>query len=134
MESQLITISATYKDIRLPTQYLRALLIANHVAKDVIDGCELALHELLANLVDHAYNGEGGLITVHLACDHAQILIETRDSGAPARVDLHSVAMPEPSAMAEGGYGVAIMQSIMDAVEYGRENDENIWKLTKHID
>ena len=134
MQSESIVVHATYKDIRMPTQRLRALLLTNHVREEVINLCELALHELLTNLVDHAYQGdENRLIKVNMIYDAARILIETQDTGIPSHVDLDNISMPDPADLAEGGYGVAIIQSLMDEVEYKHENGKNLWKLVKQI-
>ena len=135
MQTQSITVHATYKDIRQPAEHLRAMLSANQVPEEVINLCEMALQELLTNLVDHAYtNDASGLIKVTLRWQNAQIIIETRDQGTPIGTDaLNSVSMPDPSELAEGGYGMAIIQAVMDKVEYRRENDENIWQLVKEL-
>ncbi len=134
MRSESIAVRSTYEDIRLPSERLRALLSINHVEEGIINGCELALHELLTNLVDHAYAGsENGLITVNLACDETGILIETRDTGKRSQLDLNRVSMPEPEELAEGGYGLAIIQALMDEVTCRQEGAVNIWQLRKRI-
>lgn len=135
MQTQSITVHATYKDIRQPAEHLRSLLSSQHVPEDTINVCEMALQELLTNLVDHAYANDGSrLINVRLSWQNDQIIIETRDQGAPIGTEaLNSVSMPDPSELAEGGYGMAIIQAVMDKVEYRRENDENIWQLVKEL-
>ena len=134
MKTESIAMHATYKDVRLPSERLRAMLSANHVAEDIINGCEMALHELLTNLVDHAYEGDGSkTITVNIAYQKTSILIETQDTGKPAKVDLNKISMPEPEHLAEGGYGLALIQALMDEVKYKSNNGKNVWQLVKHI-
>jgi len=134
MLTKSITIHATYKDIRLPSEHLRTLLFASNVAEEVVNGCELALHELLTNLVDHAYEGDASqLIMVNIACNETQIMIETQDAGKPPKVDLSNVTMPDPSELAEGGYGVSIIQMLMTEVKYKTEQGTNTWQLVKKL-
>jgi serine/threonine-protein kinase RsbW len=134
MRSEKIIIPATYKDIRIPAERLRVLLNNAGQTEDVINGCELALQELLTNLIDHAYGGDaGGLITVSISCAADQILIETNDNGNPAKVDLNKVEMPDPTELAEGGYGLAIIRSLMDEVNYKIKNGMNTWQLIKYF-
>lgn len=134
MQSESINIRSTYKEIRLPSERLRVLLASNQVTEEVINGCELALHELLTNLVDHAYEGnENGNITVNITCDTEFVTIETRDEGKPANIDMAGVTMPDPTELAEGGYGMAIIQMLMDDVKYKFEDSKNVWRLIKRI-
>ena len=134
MKSASITVHATYQELRLPAERLRTLLSINNVAEDVINGCELALQELLTNLVDHAYHGNAeGLITVNVSFDGNTVLIETHDNGITPQIDLDQVSMPDPEDLAEGGYGMAIIQSIMDDVRYKTENASNVWQLFKRV-
>ena len=134
MQTESITVHATYDDIRRPSELLRRLFNSNRVSEEITNGCELALHELLTNLVDHSYEADGSqLILVKVTCSQAWILLETRDTGAPMTLELDQVRMPEPSELAEGGYGVAIIRTLMDEVKYGFENGTNIWQLKKYV-
>ena len=133
MQSETITVHANYEDIRLPSERLRIMLSNRHVPEEIIDNCELALHELLTNLVDHAYQGDGGnMLTVVISWDGVTVRIETRDNGKPADIDFSGVSMPKPDELAEGGYGVAIIKTLMDKVTYRSEQGVNIWTLIKH--
>lgn len=134
MNSESVTVHATYQDIRLPSERLRKLLSFHRVAEEIINSCELALHELLTNLVDHAYEGDGSkLITVNLAYEKQQIHIQTQDTGRVTHVDLNATVMPDPTQLQEGGYGLAIITSLMDEVRYTSEQGRNIWRLVKKV-
>ncbi len=96
--------------------------------------CELALQELLTNLVEHAYAGDPNkLIKVVFSITPEKITIQTYDTGIPARVNLNHVRMPSPDELAEGGYGIAIIQSVMDEVNYFTLNGTNTWELVKNL-
>ncbi len=127
-----LTISAQYEQLRLPAAALRELGTRAGAPEEIIGLCELALQELLTNLVDHAYGkGLAGQIHINIRVEPAHIQIKTEDSGQPAQINLDSVSMPDPGALMEGGYGMAIIKNLMDDVSYRRENDLNTWVLTR---
>jgi sigma-B regulation protein RsbU (phosphoserine phosphatase) len=134
MNSESITIHANYQDIRLPAARLRQLLSAHRIPEETINRCELALHELLTNLVEHAYEGDDNkLITVNLDCQASHIQIETQDTGRATNVNLSQAVMPDPMELQEGGYGLAIIISTMDEVNYKSEAGRNTWNLIKKL-
>lgn len=134
MQSETITVHANYTDIHVPVKHLRALLDNNHVQREITEQCELALQELLTNLVDHAYDGDSSkTITVNVTYTPTRVLMETLDTGHPAGVDLSKVSMPAPEDLAEGGYGMAIIQSLMDDVSYSSDRHGNTWRLVRKI-
>ncbi|MFN8412033.1 MAG: SpoIIE family protein phosphatase [Anaerolineales bacterium] len=134
MQFKTFTVKATYKDVRIPAEYLRELLTSQHVAEDIINGCELAMQELLVNLVDHAYEGDAQKeIKVAIDCDGHRVLIETEDTGIPANVNLNHTSMPAPTDLAEGGYGMALIQMLMDDVTCETSQGKNVWRLTKKL-
>ncbi len=134
MFNESLTIYANYQEIRQPCERLRTLLKQADVADEVASVCELSLQELLTNLVDHAYEGDSnGQITVRMASNRDQIFIQTEDTGIPANVNLNNIHMPEPEELAEGGYGMAIIQAIMDEVRYESSKSKNVWSLIKNL-
>jgi len=134
MPNETIEVHADYKNIRIPCERLHALLKNSDVPEETINLCELALQELLTNLVDHAYVGNAnGIITVNLSRSPRQIVMETLDTGIPPQVDLNRVSMPDPTELAEGGYGMAIIQSLMDEVKYSTSQGTNTWRLVKEL-
>lgn len=134
MKTESVTVQATYEEIRRPSEVLRSLFKDSQVEEEITNGCELALHELLTNLVDHSYEGdESQSIKVKVTYHPTWILLETVDSGVPMPIGLESISMPDPTDLAEGGYGLAIIQGLMDEVRYRYENGRNIWQLVKYI-
>lgn len=133
MQTDLI-IDADYEQLRIPGGILRELAGRAGIPEETISLCELVLQELLTNLVDHAYCGVStGKISIHLQVEPAKILIKTEDSGEAANLILENVSMPDPSELQEGGYGMAIIKSLMDEVSYRHENRKNIWLLVKKL-
>lgn len=129
-----LTVGATYEEIRQPCERLRGLLNRAGVPDETAGLCELALQELLTNLIDHAYEGHpNGQITVRVDYSPEQITIETEDAGIPARINLDNIHMPDPEELAEGGYGMAIIRALMDEIHYKSGQDRNTWTLTKKL-
>ena len=134
MFNENLTVRATYEEIRQPCDRLRANLRAAGVSEEVAAQCELALQELLTNLVDHAYEGSPeGSITVRMACNREQIFLRTEDTGLPANLRLEDIHMPDPEDLAEGGYGMAIIRSLMDEIRCDSAQGKNVWTLIKNL-
>ncbi len=134
MKTTRLEIKSDYANIRTADQALRDMLEKQGVKEEVIGVCELASHELLNNIVDHAYvDNPAGVIQITLTIDHKTLEIRTEDNGLPSTLDLSAVTMPDPLDLMEGGYGLAIMLSQMDSVNYSIENGKNVWKLQKTI-
>jgi anti-sigma regulatory factor (Ser/Thr protein kinase) len=134
MSTESLVIPATYAALRVPAERLHKMLQAADIPETAIGECELALQELLTNLVDHAYNGDNRkMITVRFQIEDASLTIETVDFGLPSRVDLDEVHMPDPDSLAEGGYGMALIKAVMNTVEYESYGHRNTWRLVKHF-
>jgi serine/threonine-protein kinase RsbW len=77
----------------------------------------LAISEACANIIRHAYHGEDGHpIELHLAVDDTKLELRIRDHGA--KFDQQAYQPPDLEQPQEGGYGVFIIRSLMDEVEY----------------
>jgi serine/threonine-protein kinase RsbW len=96
---------------------------------------QLAVQEVCANIVNHAYaNFEGGRIQaiIELAKDPRRVVIELSDTGLSFDFDAASVA-PDLDEPHEGGYGLFLIEQVMDKVSYQAQATGNTWTLTRHI-
>jgi serine/threonine-protein kinase RsbW len=96
---------------------------------DRIKDIELALEELLVNIINYAYPGGEGLIDMTCRPDaRDRLVIEIADSGVP----FNMLAYGDPDTTAEieerriGGLGIFFVKQLMDEVHYRREDDLNI--------
>jgi serine/threonine-protein kinase RsbW len=94
---------------------------------------QLAVHEICANIVDHAYDGAGGRIAMVARLDRCarQMTIELHDTGRyfdPADDVEHDLDIPR-----ESGYGLMIARQLLDDVRYERETSQNRWLLVKRF-
>lgn len=82
---------------------------------DPVGEIELALTEALANVIEHAYAGDTAqrIVVGVEACDD-RLLVRVRDWGTVA--DSGAFASRDLDDPGEGGYGVYLMEQLMDDV------------------
>lgn len=116
---------------------LRAATAALCAAADSNDPAvyqvQLALSELLTNVVTHAYNGStNGRIAVQTVCEAGLLVIECFDTGVPYTG--HPGEPPLADDLLEGGYGLFLAEQSLDRLTYAREADgRNHWTLEKRL-
>lgn len=95
------------------------------VGADLVGTVELALHELAANIVDHAETSAPRLV-IHLERLDEMLRIELRDTGRPVRLPAETELAPHPRV---GGYGMVIIRQLASRVHYERSGSENVWSI-----
>ena len=102
-----------------------------------ISEIELALEEVLVNIIKHAYKECGIDGEIEITCtidDDRSLVIEIADSGTP--FDIFSSREPDISLdISErqiGGLGIFFVKKLMDEVRYRREDDQNKLTLVIH--
>jgi serine/threonine-protein kinase RsbW len=137
--------NAVQLDIPASLKYLHVLgaCLASTIAcaQNIIDpeivtyNAQLALHEVCANIMLHAYarNPEDGRIQALFVLNPLSndLIIELLDNGAP--FDESSVKEPDLEQGQIHGYGLFLARNLMDTVKYQRQLDKNHWLLTKHL-
>jgi serine/threonine-protein kinase RsbW len=95
---------------------------------------EMALVEVVGNIVEHAFEADaravGRVLAVELrlAVDQVEALLS--DNGLPAELDLGSVTMPGEDALS--GRGLALAVAAVDDLRYERVDGRNHWRLLCH--
>ncbi len=82
---------------------------------DVVRDVELAVHEAAANVVEHAYEGQEGILELEARPEHDALIVvitDTKTVAVDAPVDGSSF-----DAEAEDGRGVPIMAAVSDELE-----------------
>ena len=103
---------------------------------------ELAVSEAVTNCIEHAYeNATNQTIIMRLEKTDDYLQIQILDQGHPIPADKMNIAKdmfdqdefdPE-SLLNESGRGLGLIQSMMDAVEVGREDGRNVLTLRKNL-
>jgi sigma-B regulation protein RsbU (phosphoserine phosphatase) len=93
---------------------------------------ELAVEEVLANIISHAYQASKGTIELRCSCDDRRLVLQFIDGGIP--FDVTAAPVPKlPSDISRrdiGGLGIHLVKQLMDEVTYRRENERNILTLS----
>lgn len=107
---------------------------APHLPAEAMDMGELVTAEILNNIVEHAFADRD---TSEVVLDLSSVLekdrwtIEVRDNGRPMPGGtVPGAAMPEfdpgrPSDLPEGGFGWALVQTLVDGVDYHHDGTFN---------
>lgn len=84
---------------------------------EAVFAIELALGEALANVIEHAYERKSGQeIHLALSIDETKIQLSIRDFGR--KFDQSAYRSPNLNEAKEGGYGVYLIEQMMDEVSY----------------
>lgn len=130
-----IRIAADLSELDKVRQFLRASLADLNPSEENGFKIELALVEMVVNVIRYAYPQGGGDIDIEIRKDHRRVTIEIRDFGIPfdpclaPKPDIDEVV----AAGRKGGLGIYLTREIMDACSYRREDARNILTLVKKI-
>ncbi len=94
----------------------------------------LAADELFANIGQHGYHGEEGLIEMIAECDNASLRFEFRDYASPPMNEaaLYRKTI-DASQIRPGGLGLYLIHSSVDKMQHQVLDDGNRWLLTKYL-
>lgn len=97
-------------------------------APDLSFKVNLALEELVINIMDYGFEGGDHEIDITLISEDHRLTIEIVDSGKPFD-PLTDAPVPDVDAPMEdrpvGGLGVYLVRNMMDDMQYRREGDRN---------
>jgi len=87
------------------------------LSRETVGDLKLVLTEAITNVVRHSYDGEPGhQIILSWAVDDEMLTLTIRDFGRP--FDVGHYQSPDLSELQTGGYGIFLIQSLMDEVRY----------------
>lgn len=92
---------------------------------DELDLVQLAINEVASNIMRHAYRGrQDKHIDIRITKEGKILTLRLTHSGEPFSDD-GIVQIPSLDLAKEGGYGLYIINKVLDAVEYGQDVDGN---------
>ncbi len=113
--------------------------IIDHASQTILDEkkrheIELAVDELLVNVINYAYPEQRGKITIRcLTNEQGDFFAQIVDSGIP--FDPLKKKDPEMGSSIEdstiGGLGIYLARQYLDEIKYSRKNDMNILTVCK---
>jgi anti-sigma regulatory factor (Ser/Thr protein kinase) len=107
------------------------------ISDSIINKILLCVDELITNIIAHAYTDKDEhAVLLECRINEQAIELELRDDGVP--FDPTTQTRPDTKLSLEnrdiGGLGIHLVATLMDKVEYQREGDFNVLKITKLID
>lgn len=131
-----LTIDSRLDHVVLVGLSVRALCAAVPLAEADTDAVELCVVEAVNNAIEHAYGGSPGhAVEIELRLDGVELCIAVRDRGR--RMDWPAAcALADGSAddLAEGGRGLFIIRSLMDALSYRDADGWNALRMVKRLE
>ncbi len=116
MRAELL-LDSRLEEITRARQWLTEHASAQGFSDKEVRNLGLVVSEACANVIKHAYGGRAGNpIELRLTIDERSLTLKICDTGV--KFDLEGYQPPDLSEPHEGGYGVFIIHSLMDEVEY----------------
>ena len=113
--------------------WLEAALETAGVAAAIVGELRLIAEEGLSNVIRHGYaDSARHSIELTLEIGGGEILLVLRDDGRP--FDPLAAPAPDshpPIAERAGGWGIHLLQSLVDRADYRREGNANVLRLVK---
>jgi len=135
METLCLTVPNRLDEIGPLARGAAAFLESHHVDPDATFAVDLALEELVSNVIKHGYkDGDSHHIGVQLDVGQDKIILVVEDSGPP----FNPLELPEPDLDKPveqrpiGGLGVFLVRKTVDRMEYERLGNRNILRITVH--
>jgi serine/threonine-protein kinase RsbW len=123
-----LTLANSIAEIAVAAEAVEAFCAGHAVPMDAIFKLNVAVEEILTNIVLHGFPDEGRHeILLEMASDSGQIVVEVSDDG----MAFNPLEAPEPDLTADlaerkiGGLGIHFVRTMMDCVEYRREDGRN---------
>lgn len=120
------------QDLARLRMWLREELVRHQVEEREHFGLQVAVGELCANSIRHAYAGLGGKpIHVSVRGNSDRLTIEVRDFGR--KFDPRSYRPPDLEAVPEGGVGLHLVRQFVDEFSFDVNQDQGTrWILVKY--
>ena len=129
-----ITCPNRREEIERAAKLIEAFGAAHDLSSELVFKLNLALDEVMTNIISHAYDDEAEhQIAIRVALDGDSVCVRVEDDGRA----FNPLDAPKPDLRLDiderpiGGLGVHIVRSLMDALEYRREGDRNIFIMRK---
>ncbi len=124
-----LTLQADALSVRHALRVMQ-LRLAGTLPEAVAGTLELVLAEVLNNIVEHAYRGEGGSIELCISARPGALVCRVADQGVPMPGgELPDPPRPDPALaiedLPEGGFGWMMIRELAQDLQYRRDAGRN---------
>ena len=99
----------------------------NQVPEHIRIQLGIAVGEIVANIVEHATQGEPVLVQMSIEVLANEVHVSFTDDGIACPVDPEVAHMP--GEFADRGRGIAMMRAVLSKLSYHRSDSHNHWRL-----
>ena len=137
MHEHRFKISSTFADVADLAESAATICARTSGDSVLADSLRLCLAEALNNVVEHAYQGEGGHeIDIKIGLRQGAFEVSIVDQGRPMPdgaipagiIDFDDIEFDE---LPEGGFGWMLIRNEVDFLSYERKDDRNVLSLGK---
>jgi len=130
-----LTIRSDISEIPRVSDLIESVMQGHQFPDEDILDTQLAVEEVVTNVIMHGYGEAGGEILVSLSYHEGESAMEIRveDSAEP----FDPLTLPEPDISASiddrkiGGLGIFLTRQVMDDIRYRYEDNKNVLILKK---
>ena len=126
----LMACPATLWDVRRMIVALDGHLRCTGVPQQVLDDVNIVLGEVLTNVARHAYPVRTGDVQCRVALGSLGVHCRVSDTGQPFDPTALGCGFPAPDALAQGGYGWALIRRLTTDMRYSRVGAQNVLRFT----
>ncbi|MDF1546432.1 MAG: ATP-binding protein [Bacteroidales bacterium] len=138
MRNHIINIKSRLSGIQIMNEQLAKMCKEWEISKDVAFSMNLALEEIVTNIINHGYNGKEDCdITIRFSLEARNLRIQIKD-GAHA---FNPLDVAEPTDLDKpleerniGGLGIHLVKKFTDNFSYRRNNNKNIITILKSLE
>jgi len=138
MRNHIIHIKSRLSGVGIMNEQLAKISKEWSISNDVAFSMNLALEEIVTNIIQHGYNGrEDNDITIRFSLEKHNLRIQIKD-GSP---EFNPLDTPEPDDLSKpledrniGGLGIHLVKKFTDNFSYRRMNSKNVVTLLKKIE
>ncbi|PRY68143.1 serine/threonine-protein kinase RsbW [Glaciihabitans tibetensis] len=91
---------------------------------------ETALIELVSNVIEHADTGHGVTCVIGVTVSATTLVANLSDTADAGEIQVVGRLMP--SVAAESGRGIALVQMLVDDLQYERVGEKNLWSMSRN--
>ena len=131
------TIIGTKSEIHRVFRIVDELASDYCLSADVVADMNVALDEVLTNIITHGYSDSGSHeIRIRFSLDQCNLTVEVEDDGKP----FNPLTAPPPDlkgsakARRDGGVGIHFIKNLMNDIAYSFVDNRNRLVITKNLD